>query len=80
MIETRGNYRPFANAAEFMPHRDKWVKSKIDNANLVGRAVQYDDALAYFSNGVVISGRGWDYLFQHMLFEDGTPFGTNVKP
>ena len=75
-------YRAFANAAEFKPHRDRWVKSKLDLSypNRVGVAVQYDDERAYFTNGDVSAGRGWDYLFQHMLFEDSTPFGIEVKP
>ena len=75
-------YRPFANAAEFAPHRNKWVKSKLDAScypNRVGVVVQYDDERAYFTNGDVSAGRGWDYLFQHMLFEDGTPFGYAIE-
>jgi len=73
-------YRPFANAAEFMPHRDRWVKSKLDlsSHNRVGRVVQYDDQRAYFTNGEAHSSRDWDYLFKHMVFEDGTPFGIDA--
>lgn len=63
-------YRPFANAEEFKPHRDEWLKSK-DTSEVI-RFESYDDT------GVddVFS---WKELFKRYTFEDGTPCGVEVE-
>ena len=63
-------YRPFANAAEFKPFRDKWWKYKQDKEDrlvLIRNPVCYSDHAHY--------GRTWQSRFNECEFEDGTPFG-----
>lgn len=73
-------YRPFANAAEFAPHRDRWV-SREGN---VGRACGYDEANCYFVGPIgsvyssVYSGT-WSRCFANIVFDDTKkPFGVEV--
>lgn len=67
-------YRPFANAAEFEPHRDKWIYDpRFDDKKF--RVIVYDD------NMVWLNDKGYEYwtLFESgTLFEDGSPFGVKV--
>ena len=73
-IERPKTYRPFANAAEFKPHRDRWVRF-------------YEGCLtkkigAYSEPEVEIIGDGnWGYdaAFASYVFDDGTPFGVDVS-
>ena len=80
-IERPKQYRPFANAAEFKPHRDRWVKlliSKSDGVYLTYRVATYDDW------GVIFGGSKESYgnVFNRYVFDnlDGTtePFGVEV--
>ena len=67
-------YRPFANAAEFEPHRDKWILDPRFSDKKF-RVIVYDD------NMVWLNDKGYEYwsLFESgTLFEDGTPFGVKV--
>ena len=66
-------YRPFANAAEFEPHRDRWIKRK----NSLGSASNFS---GYGDKGVVMHGEvfTFDGLFLDHTFDDGTPFGIEV--
>lgn len=58
-------YRPFANAAEYKPHRERWLVSKHGNDWL--RLKSFSDE------------SDWDALYELWLFEDtGTPFGVEV--
>ena len=61
-------YRPFANAEEFKPHRDKWWK--YDAGEVFWPPSCYSDE-GY-------GGADWDYCFENQVFEDGTPFGVRV--
>ena len=61
-------YRPFKNAKEFKPHRDKWWKYK--DGDVVWPPACYSDK-GY-------SDTDWDYCFENQVFEDGTPFGVEV--
>jgi hypothetical protein len=61
-------YRPFANAAEWWPNRDRWVRNGLDRVKACWFGQQ--DADARFKNGCVF------------LNDDGTdaePFGVKVE-
>jgi hypothetical protein len=66
-------YRPFANAAEFEPHRDRWIT----RGRLPGfwRPLGYDEAGVFSDDRRKIE---WADLFREYQFEDGTPFGVEV--
>lgn len=71
-------YRPFANAAEFAPHRDRWVrwKASIGTANdsLVHRIHSYSDSVVFI--GCATTGMFWKEAFEELEFEDASPFGV----
>jgi hypothetical protein len=73
-IEKPKTYRPFANAAEFEPHRDRWIKQTL------GDSVSFTRIDGYGKEGVTIQGNA--YTYQHLLdnrtFDDGSPFGVEV--
>jgi len=62
-------YRPFANAAEFMPHRHKWTITK-------GEFKTYNPTPSFSDNH--FGGLAWKDAFEMVEFEDGTPFGVEV--
>jgi hypothetical protein len=69
-IEQPARYRPFANAEEFKPHRNRWWRFKDTPDPLVFPCDQYND-------------RGparctWQQAFNGRVFDDGTPFGVRV--
>ena len=71
-------YRPFANAAEFAPHRDRWIQRTYNNADYPKAgcysAAAYDDRGIWTSEGHRLT---YDEMFsQGRLFDDGTPFGV----
>ena len=68
-------YRPFANAAEFEPHRDRWVRRKEGN---FCKVASYEDCGATMGTCATV----WKYseLFAEWEFEDGSPFGIKVIP
>lgn len=74
-IEKPRKYRPFQNAAEFEPFRDRWVKHPNEPDKRFAPA-------DYNNEGVWgVGGRMYDYetLFKSgTLFDDGTPFGVEV--
>lgn len=81
-IEKPKRHRPFANAAEFEPHRDKWIKrsckSDGDRSLTPGcfRVSAYDDDSFWTVDGETTSYEG---AFESgKKFEDGTPFGVEV--
>jgi hypothetical protein len=80
-IEKPAAYRPFANAEEFKPHRDRWItrKDKSDPTHLDGacRVVAYCDNHLWWADGrnstykeELDHGRCFD--------DDGTPFGVKI--
>ena len=80
-IERPKTYRPFANAAEFKPHRDRWVKflfAESDGVYSTYRVVTYDDWGAIFGG----SKESYGAVFNRYVFDnlDGTtePFGVEV--
>lgn len=77
-IEKPKRYRPFANAAEFEPHRDRWIR-RTYNGDLSGKGCfkghAYDDKGIY--------DLGAHFTYQEMFddgrqFDDGTQFGIEV--
>ena len=80
-IEKPARYRPFKDAAEFKPHRDRWItrKDKSDPTHLDGacRVVAYCDNHLWWADG-----RNSTYKdeFDHgrCFDDDGTPFGVRI--
>ena len=69
-IEKPKQYRPFANAAEFKPHRDRWWMFGDDTRNHRRPPQDYDDCL--------YGSWEWEEMFEHATFDDGSPFGVEV--
>jgi hypothetical protein len=66
-------YRPFENAKEFEPHRDRWVH-QCDGTR--GRFTRYTDTLVFHHERSVT----WKVLFDTCVFDDdGTPCGVKVE-
>jgi hypothetical protein len=69
-------YRPFANAAEFAPHSDKWVMYK--------GAVSGRSRVVGYGGGFISCREEYSFVsaFINLQFEDGTPFGIldDAKP
>ena len=72
-IEKPKQFRPFANAAEFEPHRDKWLKLKSHGDHRI-KTHSYNDHKHYTGD----VGDTWQTMFDDYEFEDGTPFGVEV--
>ena len=73
-IEKPKQFRPFANAAEFEPHRDKWIKRKSGNVDHRIKTHSYNN-LKHYTGDI---GDTWQAMFDDYEFEDGTPFGVEV--
>ena len=69
-IEKPKQYRAFANAAEFKPHRDRWWMFDVDERNHHRPPQEYDDRL--------YGSWEWEEMFECATFDDGTPFGVEV--
>jgi len=63
-------YRPFKNAEEFAPYRDRWVRIK-DEADIY-RVESYNGLEVEFSQAVL----SFTEAFECCEFDDGTPFGV----
>jgi hypothetical protein len=80
-IERPARYRPFANAEEFKPHRDRWLtrKDKSDLTHVDGACgvVAYDDQGLWFTTG---NYHTWEAAFDsgRCFDDDGTPFGVKI--
>ena len=84
-IEKPARYRPFANAEEFKPHRDRWARV-IKEHNMSGCDLDdwLTDGLRFMGQdetGVCAPG-GWltyGCAFECFVFDDdGTPFGVRI--
>lgn len=69
-IKQPKQHRPFANAAEFEPHRDRWWRFKKDEENQRRRPESYNDRNYW--------GCSWQEIFELAVFDDGTPFGVDI--
>lgn len=81
-IEKPKRYRPFASAAEFEPHRDRWIRrsDKNDTPETMPagcfRVTAYNDHHCWTGDG---SSMSYEDLFDDgKCFDDGTPFGVEV--
>jgi len=72
-IEKPKQFRPFANAAEFEPFRDRWVRYLGDDCG-GSRVSFYDNTHARIDDDV----DNWNAHFKDYTFDDGTPFGIEV--
>ena len=75
-IERPKQYRPFANAAEFKPHRHRWVR-RLANG---GAFLVFD----YSEKGFCAdewNPVSWEDLFDmgYVFDDDGSPFGVEVQ-
>ena len=70
-IEKPKRYRPFANAEEFKPHRDRWWRYKHDTEDVYRPPRSFGDSEYH--------GFQWDDVLRDMVFDDGTPFGVEVE-
>ena len=68
-IEQPKKYRPFANPAEFEPHRDRWWRFK-DESDGLFRTYYYSDKSHMWHD--------WHQSFDKKVFDDGSPFGVEV--
>jgi hypothetical protein len=68
-IEKPKRYRPFANAEEFKPHRDRWWRDK-GKSHVYAPSTYGDDYHC---------GASWEISFVNKLFDDGSPFGVEVN-
>ncbi len=73
-IEKPKQYRAFANAAEFEPHRDRWIRQTL------GDSVSFTRIDGYGKEGATIQGNAYTYqqLLDNRTFDDGSPFGVEV--
>ena len=69
-IERPKQYRPFANAAEFQPYRDRWWMFRHDIRNHRRPPQEHDDYL--------YGCWEWQNIFESATFDDGSPFGVEV--
>jgi hypothetical protein len=80
-IEKPAAYRPFANAEEFRPHRDRWLtrKDKSDPTHLDGacRVVAYSDDYLWWADGRVSTYKE-EFDSGRCFEEDWTPFGVRI--
>jgi hypothetical protein len=84
-IEVPKQYRPFANAEEFKPHRDRWVKIASGDNNCGCQLEESDVGGERSIDGCnehsVCIWEGWMTYrdaFKCFAFDDGTPFGVEV--
>ena len=84
-IEVQKKYRPFANAEEFKPHRDRWVEV-ISEDNNSGCDLDQEDIggkrkIDGYNEHSVCIWEGWMIYkdaFDCFVFDDGTPFGVEI--
>lgn len=72
-IEKPKRFRPFANAAEFEPHRDRWFRP-ICSPDQCILTTAYNDR----GHWTAKKQDTWEDMFELYTFDDGTPFGIEV--
>jgi hypothetical protein len=77
-IEKPAAYRPFANAEEFKPHRDRWICRLYNgrpDAKGCYKVSAYDDRGTFANDGKT----SYQDMFEEgRVFDDGTPFGVRI--
>lgn len=71
-IERPKQFRQFANAAEFEPHRDRWVRVMVNG--MLTKPISYTDDKLYIGDVWLY----WGDAYSNLEFADGTPFGVEV--
>ena len=77
-IEKPAKYRPFANAEEFKPHRDRWLTRIDENGQQIDGEFQLD---GFDDTGIWLGANPLSYkdaLDRGHTFDDGTPFGVKI--
>jgi hypothetical protein len=74
-VERPKQYRPFANAEEFKPHRNRWWRYKENQGRTLNRNIRPPSMY----NDDCYDERTWQQRFGECEFEDGTPFGVEVS-
>lgn len=80
-IKPKPTYRPFANAAEFMPHANRFMTVNTSYGTPSAewyRANVINDTMMWF-DGASRTAHKWDKLLRDYVFEDGTPCGVKVE-
>ena len=81
-IEKPKTYRAFANAAEFEPHRDRWIQRSHKHDTKDTLPAGCFSVSSYSDDGVwTIDGKAISYrqmFSEGKTFDDGTPFGVEV--
>ena len=75
-IEKPKTYRPFANAAEYLPHWGKPVA--IDLGTGFDSVVSVSRTGVYIAVGTSVVLYTYREAFERLKFDDGTPFGAEV--
>ena len=70
LVKVEPKWRPFANADEFKPYRDRWWRYKNDHPTNIRPPGAYD------VHGFV--GHKWERCLEILEFEAGAPFGIEV--
>jgi hypothetical protein len=76
--EAKTVYRPFANAAEFEPYKDKWILKAYDGESIQGqwRIIAFDDVGVFSREAFLTYSEMFEMGYK---FSDSTPFGVLVK-
>ena len=77
-IEKPKQYRQFANAAEFKPHRDRWLNRVDEHGKQIDGEFQHD---GFDDRGIWLGSNPLSYkdaLNRGLTFDDGSPFGVEV--
>jgi len=72
-VKPEPKYRPFRDAAEFKPHRERWLTWKC-GGNAISRVVGVNTSMVWI--GTETRGRIWADAFRVVEFDDGSPFGV----
>ena len=80
IIRKKGKrYRPFANAAEYMPNWGKPVDWKLNDLCPCNCAVvSANESFVWVAFGEEVFRFEWEKAFEKIWFADGTPFGVEV--
>ena len=75
-IEKPARYRPFKDAAEYLPHWGKPIRLKGDPGfdSVAGASIFG----VYVANATEIYHHSMDDAFEQFTFADGTPFGVRI--
>jgi hypothetical protein len=70
-------YRPFKNAEEFKPYREKWLRYK---HNIYAPSYEAFRPFRYSDDDIqLLKLLTWEQAFNDVIFEDGTPFGIKEE-